>query len=127
MQTLTTNYHIRTFHDKQYKVVPDMPLPIAYDIETPDNIISILETVRRNNMRIQLDFGDIKTGKSWGEVNDIKGYVGLSRGYEARYPILVYNKRSMGGGLLLTDCIVKITTTNGQRVLYQHPTYQPFE
>jgi len=48
----------------------------------------------------------------------------MSKGYEARFPILVYNDRAIGGGTILDHCIIKIVASNGKRVLYQSENYQ---
>lgn len=118
------NIEIRNLHGKDYKVVQDgNDLPIAYNIQTPDDMVRLLEAHRRTKTRMRFHWGDIQTGKDWGEEHDIKGHIGLSRGSEARYPILVYNARSMGGGAILTHCIVKITRSKGNALIYQHPNY----
>jgi len=82
-----------------------------YKIGTPEGVIEVLKRARNDDTRIKLTYGDIKTGKNWNEENDIIGYVGRSTG-PIRIPILVYNKRSMGGGSILTDCIIKIEHAN---------------
>jgi len=97
-----------------------------YNDETPCRVIQILEQCRANHTRIILDYGDAQTGKSWGDRYGICGYVGRSMGPQ-KIPILLFNNRSSGGGGILTHCIVSIKTSAGKRVLYQHPTYQPFE
>jgi len=89
----------------------------SYNINTNDVVIRILEDCRVNRTRIVLDYGDIKTGESWGEVCDITGYVGRSAGTK-KVPILVYNSSSFGGGEILTHCIIGIKTSKGKRVLY---------
>lgn len=88
----------------------------------PDEVVKILEQSRTQKIRLVLDFGDVKTGKSWGEVHNIKGYVGRSTG-PIKVPILIYNARSLGGDAILDDCIVKITASKGGAVLYKHPKY----
>lgn len=93
-----------------------------YHAETRDKVIEILESARIDRERIRVYFGDTQTGKDWGEVNDVTGYVGRSTG-PIKIPLLVHNSRSMGGGALLDHCIVKIETTKGKRVLYQHENY----
>lgn len=108
----------------------------SYHDKTPDKVIEVLENARTKRIRIQVDYGytDLneklsdtrQNGQSWGEVNDITGYVGRSTGSQ-KIPLLVHNSRSLGGGALLDHCIVKIVTTKNKRVLYQHPTYKPFE
>lgn len=115
---------VKTIHGKEYKTVRQADgLQTAYHIETPDNMVEILETHRKLKTRLRFHWGDIETGRDYGDEWDVKGRIGLSRGSEARYPILVYNARSMGGGQILTHCIVKITTTEGGRTIYQHPKY----
>lgn len=94
----------------------------AYHIDTDDNIVEILEDLRADNTRVRFHWGDVKTGKDWGDTYDIKGTIGRSTG-EIKIPLLIHNSRSMGGGAILDHCIVKITTTKGNRVIYQHPTY----
>ena len=89
----------------------------SYHKETPEKLIQVLESARRNQTRITLDYGDVKTNKSWGEDCDITGYVGRSTGTN-KIPLLVYNSRSMGGGGMLDHCIIKVVTSKGKRVLY---------
>ena len=90
----------------------------AYHIETSREVIEILEELRQKQVRIELDYGDTKTGRSWGEVHDIKGRIGRSNG-EIKIPILLYNNRSLGGGAILDHCIIGIKSTNGGHVWYE--------
>ena len=111
---------IVTLHNKQYKIVNDNDkLPIAYPVNTSDAVINHLEHCRKNNIRIIFDYGNTETGESWHEKYDITGYIGLSRGHEARYPILLSNKRSLGGGIILTNCIIGIKTSKGKKDIYK--------
>lgn len=96
----------------------------SYNQDTNDKVIEVLENARLNRVRIQVDYGH-KNGQSWGEINDITGYVGRSTGTQ-KIPLLIHNTRSLGGGALLTNCIVKIVTSKGKKVLYQHETFKPF-
>ena len=77
--------------NKKYKVVNGT----YYDERTNDRVIDTLENCRRNNTRIVLDYGDTKTGKSWGDRYGITGRIGRSIG-PIKIPILLYNRRSMG-------------------------------
>lgn len=93
----------------------------SYDVRTSDKVISVLENCRKNNTRIVLDYGDTETGKSWGEVYDIAGRLGRTSG-EMKYPILLHNSRSTGGGCILDYCIIGIKESRGGRVLYSLDT-----
>ena len=122
MKTLTINYNKGNVIT--YKLMEDgQNLPIAYHEETSKEVIHALEFARKNRIRVKLYYGDVKTGRDWCEENDTIGYIGLSRGTDARYPILVYNNRSYGGGAILDHCILKIRETKGGRVIYQAQNY----
>jgi len=90
----------------------------CYHKETPDKLVELLEELLENRTRITVDYGDIKTGKSWGEEHDITGYIGRSTG-NIKIPLLVYNTRSYGGGALLDHCIIGIKTSKGNKELYK--------
>ena len=90
-----------------YKIVNDT----FYKANTNDEIVKVLEWARMDHVRITVDYGDVKTGRSWGEAYDITGYVGRSTG-EIKTPLLIHNKRSLGGGGLLDDCILSIKYAN---------------
>lgn len=86
----------------------------AYHIDTPDDLVEILERLREQKTRVTLDYGDVKTGKSWGEVYDLSGTISRSFGGRFKIPILIHNRRSTGGGSILTDCILSIKHANKQ-------------
>ncbi len=113
---------LTTHGDKQYKVCNGT----YYHVETSDHLVTLLETLRLNQTRIRLDYGDTTTGKSWGEHYDIVGHISRSTG-PVRIPILIHNVRSMGGGAILTHCIIKIVYANKKQggTIYQHAHYQP--
>jgi hypothetical protein len=90
-----------------------------YDIEAPDVAVLALENARISGVRVTFDYGNLQTGVSWGEVNDITGRIGRSMG-PVKSPILLYNKRSMGGGCIITSRILSIKESKGGRVLYVH-------
>lgn len=90
----------------------------VFSDKTPQIVANKLIELINTKKRIVLDYGDIETKVSWNEVYDITGYVGYSKGnYDLKYPILVYNRRSYGGGSILTDCILSIKESRGKRVL----------
>jgi len=94
----------------------------TYKDWTSDKVIAVLESVRASHERVRVYYGDTQTGKSWGEEFGTMGYVGRSAG-RVKIPLLIYNRRSMGGGALLDGCIIKIVRTSDNRVLYAHPEF----
>jgi hypothetical protein len=101
--------------------------------DSPDSVIRVLMNALRFDTRIEIEYGYTEThekvaadpsllGKSWGDKPT--GYVGKSMG-DIKIPLVIYNKRSRGGPGMLEDCIVRIRTSRGKVVLYQHPNYQP--
>jgi hypothetical protein len=97
----------------------------AYHADTVSAVVNALEFAREHDLRITLDLGDVKTGKSWGEVNDISGYIGRSTG-SIQIPLLLANARSHGGGAILDHCIIAIRHANKSKggYLYRHPNYK---
>lgn len=97
----------------------------SYDARTPDAVVAILEQARQNRTRLHVSLGDTEgpqAGRDWLEEFETHGYIGRSMG-PVKVPLLVANRRSLGGGAILDHCIVRIRTSSGGRVLYQHPTY----
>jgi hypothetical protein len=90
----------------------------SYDKRTDDEVIRVLEYCRMNDIRVVLDYGDTKTGRSWNEIDDVTGRVDRSCG-PIKIPILLHNKRSMGGGAVLTHCIIGIKRSEGKDTLYR--------
>lgn len=92
-----------------------------WPVEMPDDVILILSPhVNNPEQRFIFDFGDIETGRSWNETFETTGYVGRSTG-RVKIPLIVYNKRSLGGGALSGD-IVRVLTSK-KAVIYEHPKY----
>jgi len=91
----------------------------VFSAETPKETANKLIELISSKERVILDYGNIETKVSWNEIYDITGYVSYSKGfYDLKYPILVYNKRSYGGGSILTHCILSIKSSRGKRVLF---------
>jgi len=101
-------------NNKKYKVINET----FYKKNTPLEVIKLLEWSRETKTRILLDYGDVKTGKSWGENYDIRGYIGRSTG-SIKIPLLIQISRSLGGSGVLDDSIIKISLSKGGKVLYK--------
>ena len=94
----------------------------SFDERTPNEVIRVLESARQNRTRLHISLGDTSSGKDWLEEFESHGYVSRSMGLE-KVTLLMANRRSVGGGAILDHCIVRIRTSAGGRVLYQHPDY----
>ena len=97
----------------------------TYHDGTPIEVVNVLETARfaRNHghgYRLRLHYGE--DGKAWGDGEE--GYIARSMG-PIMIPLIIYNRRSMGGPAVLDQCIVKIEEARGKRVLWQHPDFEP--
>lgn len=103
---------------KTYKKVGGM----SFSENSPDKLCELLVKLSNSRRRIRIFYGDTATGKCWNEENDVIGYVGRTTGIHS--PILVYNNRSMGGGLILDERILKIVDMSGC-VLYQVENFNP--
>lgn len=125
---------MKTFRQySQLNHIPYNRTRCVYDIDTPDEIVAILEKLIHSDKRIRVFYGDTNRadfesvhgrtpniGEDWGEENDVVGYVGKSTGAYP-IPLLIKNNRSLGGGGFLDSCIVRILI-NGKEV-YRHPNY----
>src|SRR5512139_817270 len=105
--------------------------------ETPGKVKIYLESAREQRQRVRIFYGDTERedfervhgheanpGKDWGEENDVIGYVGRSTG-EQPIPLLIANSRSLGGGGILDDCIVRmfVKIRGTWKEVYRHPNY----
>jgi len=105
--------NIQTVNEKNYIVSES---GTYYREGTTNEIINILERVRYRGERIQVFYGDVKTGRNWNEEHDVCGTIGRSTG-TIKIPLLIATKRSSGGGAILTDCIIGIK--QGKTIVYK--------
>lgn len=103
---------------KEYKTINGT----SYDVRTPDEVVAILENARQTRTRLHVSLGDSESGRDWMEENMVHGVIGRSTG-SIKIPLLIHNRRSLGGPGLLDHCIVRIRTSSGGRILWQHPDY----
>lgn len=96
----------------------------TYDDRTPLRVAQELERLRGTDTRIRVCYGDVETGQDWGETYDTTGRVGRSMG-PVKVPLLIHNRRSIGGASILDRCIVRISFANKRDGgdLYRHPSY----
>lgn len=97
----------------------------SYDVRTPDEVVAILENARQNRTRLHVSLGETEgpeTGNDWLEEKMVYGFIARSTG-SIKIPLLIHNRRSLGGPGLLDHCIVRIRESLGGRVLWSHPRY----
>lgn len=116
---------IGPFRTIKYKVTPS---GTAYHYDTPDDLVEVLEGLRSRGTRIRIYYGSQDTGLDWEEQYDVFGTIGRSTG-RIKIPLLIANSRSLGGGSLLDNAIVKIEHANKRDggVIWQHPKYHRSE
>jgi hypothetical protein len=106
---------------KNYKTI----YGTSFDTRTPDEVIRVLESARLNRTRLHICLGETdgpNAGRDWLEEWGSHGYIGRSTG-TVKIPLLIANRRSLGGPGLLDHCIIRVRTSSGGRVLYQNPKY----
>ena len=80
--------------EKSYKLISNgKDKQIAYPLGMSDQLIEALEAARKNRSFVTLTSGDMETGEAWGDLYDSKGRIGLSRGHQYLFPLLVSFKR----------------------------------
>jgi hypothetical protein len=106
---------------KEYRIVNGT----SYDPRTPSNVIRVLEKARLIRTRLHISLGETdgpNAGRDWLEEFESHGYVGRSMG-PVKVPLLLANRRSMGGGAILDHQIVRIRLSASGHVVYQHSAY----
>ena len=94
----------------------------SLDKGTKPEVGKILERLLAQRVRCRIWYGDAETGRAWPEEHDVLGTIGRSTGPK-KAALLLPNADSMGGGAILTACIVRIDTTWDHQTLYKHPTF----
>jgi hypothetical protein len=78
------------------------------------------------DIRAKIDFGDTRTGEPFNQAFQAFGYIKAKTDGEAKFPILVSDRKSMKGERLDDNFIIRIEAANGEKggLLYQHPNYR---
>lgn len=97
---------------------------IELDEKTVNNkkLLETLSSIYNNHRRYRVWYGDIETGRSWNEENDVTGKISSSTG-DVALLILVHNARSFGGGALLDSAIIRIDEIDTKTTLYKHDNF----
>lgn len=94
----------------------------VYHVDTPHEVIRVLESARQSKRRVRLHYGDVATGRDWLDSYYTRGTIGRSTGI-SKIPLLLLTAKSSGGGAVLDHCIVLIRDVKTGRILYKHPSY----
>ena len=96
---------------------------LYFDKDTDIEAALVLNSLFKSRKRVKIYYGDKESGRNWNEIFGIFGYVGRTTGTK-KAPILVYSKRSYGGGLISTGSILAIreSSINGS-FLYEHSKF----
>lgn len=83
-----------------------------------------VERAEQEGIRIRVHYGDVETGRDWGDFHDVEGRVGRSIG-RVVVPLLVSKPQSPGGSPIMTQHIVRLRWANRREGgdLYIHPKY----
>lgn len=92
----------------------------CYHVETPEPVIEVLETVRQNQRKVRLYYGNTQTGQSWFDEHDVIGRIGRSTG-PIKVPLLI-EPGEIGGPALLDHCIIRVDSP--RTTLYQHQQFR---
>lgn len=95
-----------------------------FNEKTAPQVQNAIKHAHAHGLRVRVFLGDPETGEAWPEEWDVMGTIGRSMGPQ-KIPLLINNRRSMGGGGLLDSCIVGLALTNGGGWLYKHPAFNP--
>lgn len=94
-----------------------------YHINTPAELIVLLEKHRLSGDTVRLYYGDTATGRDWMEENDVRGRLCRSMG-PCKVPLL-FGRGGRCGPAILDHCIVRLSVCQDgkDKEVYRHPNY----
>lgn len=94
-----------------------------FDPHTEPEVARVLESCRRTGNKVRLILGNTMTGQTWFDEFDVVGRIGRSTGWR-KVPLLIEDGE-VGGGAILTACLLSIVDWQSGRTLFRHAAYQP--
>lgn len=110
------------YRETEQALAAARPSFTIYDPETPEAVQRVLNLSMCNDARLRLYCGDTTTGRSWLEEYDTIGRVSRTMG-PLKSPLLLVNRRSHGGGIILSGAIIGIQNAQTKAWLYRHPKF----
>ena len=86
-----------------------------------EKVKDVLEACYKHGHRVRIFYGN--DSKVWNESYDVLGTIGRSTG-DSKIALLIHNKNSLGGGGILTDCIIGIFNTEDHSKYYWDDNYK---
>ena len=90
-----------------------------FDPGTHAEVIKVLEACRKTRRQVRLVYGDTRNGQPWFAEFDVVGRIGRSTGW-LKVPLLT-EAGDIGGGAILTACLLCIINWQTGAALYTHP------
>jgi hypothetical protein len=85
-----------------------------FDVETPADLQEWVAARHHDGRRYRFILG--KDGQEWGDVQ--VGSIGRSTG-RVKIPLVIYNRRSLGGPALMSAWVLRIETAKGRHVIWE--------
>ena len=98
----------------------------SFHIETPDEVVRVLQEAINQTYRMRIFYGDPETGRDWCEEHGMIGYVRRSNG-RIKVPILLYRRDTMGAPAIMDHRIVKIVRVTRPSLKYHKGTFKTVE
>lgn len=103
---------------------------VCYNILTPVELVRVLETVRIQDIKIRLFYGNTihfkPAGLDWmyDEANaKLEGFICRSNNPNVSVPLILSSLHAKQGICIIPESIVKVINARTKEVLYQHPNY----
>ena len=89
---------------------------------TPMGVREAITNAYLNRRKVKIYCGNTKTGRTWNEEHDTIGTISLSSG-PTKVSLLIATSRSVGGGEIMTDSILRIRDFKSGIDLYRASNY----
>ena len=83
-----------------------------------EGLMKVLKKYENYPRRVRIWYGDRQTGESWNDEYDVTGTIGRTNG-QIKIPIILNNKRSLGGPALLVGSIIRVDDIEGKKTLWK--------
>ena len=89
--------------------------------QVDENFIKLLSGCIHSG-RYRIWYGDRETGCSWNEEYEVTGEIGRTGGH-FKVPILLHDRRSIGGGAILIGSVIRIDDISAKTTIWKHKNF----